>query len=95
MERTLPRRRWAGNGDVAVRVRYKHNREPQFYESMCLTTVPREQPPILTGPFARCADCPYPGHGFLCWGADEERCLRTEVARIMERDRQKSVGYAG
>ncbi len=78
-----------------MRVRYKKNRMIQFYESECLTTVPREQPPILTGPFARCADCPYPGHGFLCWGADEERCLRTEVARIMERDRQKSVGYAG
>ena len=76
-----------------MRVRYKKNRMIQFYESECLTTVPREQPPILTGPFARCADCPYPGHGFLCWGADEERCLRTGVARIMERD--KSVASAG
>ena len=78
-----------------MRVSYKKNRMVQFYESECLTTVPREPPPVLTGPFARCAGCPYPGHGFLCGGADEERCLRTEVARIMEQDRQKSVGYAG
>ena len=85
MERTLPRRR-AGNGDVAVRVRYKHNREPQFYESMCLTTTPHEPPPILTGPFERCAGCPYPGHGFVCGNGDN--CLRTEMSRIMERDRR-------
>ena len=82
-------------GDVAVRVRYKKNREVQFYESECLTTIPHEPPPVLTGPFERCADCPYPGHGFICWHTDEEKCLRTEVARIMGRNRQKSVGYAG
>ena len=74
-----------------MRVRYKKNRMIQFYESECLTTVPREQPPILTGPFARCADCPYPGHGFVC--GNGETCLRTEMARIMERD--KSVASAG
>ena len=63
----------------------------QFYEPECLTTVPREPPPILTGPFARCAGCPYPGHGFVC--GNGETCLRTEMARIMERD--KSVASAG
>ena len=65
----------------------------QFYESECLTTIPREPPPILTGPFERCAGCPYPGHGFVCWGVGEDVCIRTEVARIMERG--KSVGSAG
>ena len=59
----------------------------QFYEPGCLTTIPREPPPILTGPFERCADCPYPGHGFVCWRMDTETCLRTDVAEIMKRGR--------
>lgn len=74
-----------------MRVRYKKNRMVQFYESECLTTIPHEPPEPLCGPFERCAGCPYPGHGFVC--GDEEQCMRTEVARIMERD--KSVGSAG
>lgn len=76
-----------------MRVRYKKNRMVQFYESECLTTVPREPPPVLTGHFERCANCPYPGHGFVCWRMDKETCLRTDMARIMERD--KSVASAG
>lgn len=70
-----------------MRVRYKKNRVVQFYESECLVTVPHEPPPVLTGSFERCKDCPYPGHGFICWGQDGETCMRTETARIMERDR--------
>ena len=58
-----------------MRVRYKKNRMVQFCESECLTTVPREPPPVLTGHFERCADCPYPGHGFVCWRMDKETCL--------------------
>ena len=77
-----------------MRVRYKKNRIPQFYESECLCTVPRTPLPMLTGPFERCTGCPYRGHGFVCWRSEEEKCLRTETARIMERERQKSVGYA-
>ena len=76
-----------------MKVRYKKNGILHSYESECLCPVPREPPPVLTGPFARCADCPYPGHGFLCWSADGETCMRTEVARIMERERL--VGFAG
>ena len=76
-----------------MKVRYKKHGTLQFYESESLYTVPREPPLILTGPFERCEGCPYPGHGFLCWGADGETCMRTEVARIMERD--KSVRFAG
>ena len=76
-----------------MRVRYKKNRMVQFYESECLTTIQRELPPALTGPVERCAGCPYPGHGFVCWRMDAETCLRTDVARIMRRG--KSVGSAG
>lgn len=58
-----------------------------MYESLCLTTTPHEPPPAFTGPLGHCANCPYPGHGFVCWDGDGETCLRTEMARIMERDR--------
>ncbi len=68
-----------------MRVRYKRNREPLIYESQCLTTTPHQPPAVFTGPHDRCAGCPYPAHGFICWGG--ERCIRDEVARIMERDR--------
>lgn len=78
-----------------MRVRYKKNRMVQFYESESLATVTREPPPILTGLCERCAGCPYPSNGFVCWSVDKDVCIRTEVARIMERNRQKSVGYAG
>ena len=44
----------------------------------------------ITGPQSHCVGCPYPCHGFVC--GNGETCLRTEVARIMERD--KSVGCA-
>ena len=68
--------------------RYKKNRLPQFYESGCLCTIPHDEPPPdLTGPFERCEGCPYPGHGFVCWSQEGETCLRTVMARIMERDR--------
>ena len=76
-----------------MRVRYKKNGTLQFYESECLLTVPHEPPPVLIGPCERCEGCPYPGHGFVCWDRSGETCLRTEAARIMERD--KSVAFAG
>ena len=70
-----------------MKVRYKKHGTLQFYESECLYTVPREPPPVLTGPFERCEGCPYPGHGFVCCSADGGSCLRTEAARIMEWDK--------
>ena len=68
-----------------MRIRYKRNRMVQFYESNCLTTIPHEPPPPLSRP-EPCGGCPYPGHGFVCGGG--ESCLRTEMARITERDRR-------
>ena len=29
----------------------------------------------------RCEGCPYPGHGFICWGPDGG-CLRSEMEKI-------------
>lgn len=68
-----------------MRIRYKKNRLLQFYESECLRTTAREPPAAIAGPHNRCVDCPYPGHGFIC--GNGEHCLRTEMARIMERDK--------
>ncbi len=31
-----------------------------------------------------CKDCPYPRHGFLCWGADGT-CLRSRMNEINEK----------
>ena len=70
-----------------MRVRYKKNRMVQFYEPECLNTVICEPPSVLTGPVERCAGCPYPSHGFVCWSAEQDVCIRTEMALIMERGR--------
>ena len=32
-----------------------------------------------------CKDCPYPGHGFLCWGADGT-CLRSRMNEINKKE---------
>ena len=77
-----------------MRVHYKHNGQDKLYEDFRLPTIPGDSPaPPPRGPFGRCTGCPYPSHGFICWHTDHDKCLRTEVARIMERD--KSVGSAG
>ena len=31
--------------------------------------------------FERCKDCPYPGHGFICW-QNEDTCLRTRMNKL-------------
>lgn len=39
----------------------------------------KEQKPVCRK-FSRCEGCPYPAHGFQCWGEDG-RCLRTMLER--------------
>ncbi len=34
--------------------------------------------------YDRCEGCPYPGHGFICWGPDKG-CLRSEMQKICAR----------
>lgn len=50
----------------------RHPRRPRQREI-------KEQKPICRK-FTRCEGCPYPAHGFLCWGEDG-RCLRTILER--------------
>lgn len=32
----------------------------------------------------KCEGCPYPHHGFICWGRDGS-CMRTDVEELTER----------
>lgn len=38
------------------------------------------EPPVCTL-FERCSGCPYPAHGFICWGPDGG-CLRRSMRKI-------------
>ncbi len=46
-----------------------------------------EQHPVCRQ-FARCEACPYPRHGFLCWGSESD-CMRTRIEKIREREDSK------
>ena len=35
--------------------------------------------------FSRCEGCPYPAHGFLCWGSGED-CMRTRVRKLNKKE---------
>ncbi len=35
----------------------------------------------------RCDGCPYPGHGFVCWGADGS-CIRSRIAEINQIEKE-------
>ncbi len=52
--------------------------EKQIEDTVNALPAPREPP--------RCAGCPYPATGFMCWC--DRKCLRTEMARITERDKK-------
>ena len=41
-----------------------------------------------------CKDCPYPHHGFLCWGADGT-CLRTRMNKINGSEENKNDDSSG
>lgn len=68
-----------------MRVRYKRNKKVAYYNSDNLTTSPKsEAPPHPRGPFASCGDCPYPRHGFMCYGKEGD-CMKTDLQRMTER----------
>ena len=55
--------------------------EKQMEDTLNVLPAPRE-PPMEE----RCMGCPYPATGFMCWC--DRKCLRTEMARIIERDKK-------
>ena len=46
---------------------------------------PTPAPKPVCRQFPRCEGCPYPAHGFLCWGGEDD-CLRTRMEKIYERN---------
>lgn len=56
-----------------------------WYAPVFAPDFPRD-PPEIHGCtlFERCDGCPYPRHGFLCWGADGT-CLRSRMNEINEK----------
>lgn len=44
---------------------------------------PEEKP--VCRQFSRCEGCPYPAHGFLCWGGEDD-CMRTRVKKLNEKE---------
>lgn|GEM_PF-612365 len=47
--------------------------------------VPSPQDPT------RCAGCPYPGVGFICWSSDGS-CMKTDVEKISRRSKGRGEG---
>lgn len=45
------------------------------------------EPPVCTRS-SLCRDCPFPGHGFLCWGEDGE-CMRTRYAACQDKSEKE------
>lgn len=48
-----------------------------------------EQKPVCRQ-FSRCEGCPYPAHGFLCWGSEED-CMRTRVKKLNEKSPEPEI----
>ena len=44
----------------------------------------RDKSPPASFP-RRCEGCPYPAHGFLCWGGEDD-CMRTRVKKLNEKE---------
>ena len=42
-----------------------------------------QEPPqkMVCHQFSRCEGCPYPAHGFLCWGGADD-CMRTRMKKL-------------
>ena len=54
-------------------------------------TEPRaERERLICSLSERCADCPYPSHGFVCWRKGGE-CMRTDLQRIEERRKPRDA----
>ena len=63
--------------------------DKRLYFSECHIPMAKREPeekPVCSRS-SHCEGCPYPSHGFVCWH-DEERCLRTEMEKIKERDKE-------
>lgn len=58
-----------------------HNEAPEEKTGSGATGPPIKYALPLPDNLDRCAGCPYPGVGFICWSPDGS-CLRTEVEKF-------------
>ena len=64
--------------------------DERLYFSECHVPSAKREPeekPVCSRS-SRCEGCPYPSHGFVCWH-DKERCLRTEMEKINQREKER------
>ena len=43
--------------------------------------APDPEQKLVCRQFSRCEGCPYPTHGFLCWGSEDD-CMRTRMKKL-------------
>ena len=74
--------------------------QPRLYFGFFVNLIlqePAEQEPLpepVCSHSPDCKDCPYPRHGFLCWGADGT-CLRTRMNKINGSEENKNDDSSG
>ncbi len=52
------------------------------------TAKPEPNAQLVCREHLQCAGCPYPAHGFVCWGK-EDHCIRTEMEKVNRRNAGK------
>ena len=50
--------------------------------------VPDPEPKPVCRDYPQCERCPYPAHGFVCWG-DADNCMRKQMDRIQKGGKNK------
>ena len=50
---------------------------------------PEPEPKPVCTHSPNCRDCPYPRHGFLCWGSDGS-CLRSRMNEIIGKEEKSN-----
>ena len=57
----------------------------KIYSPECSSEAVRERAVCKISP--RCDGCPYPGHGFVCWGTDGS-CIRSRITEINQIEKE-------
>ena len=66
-------------------LRWERVKKWLFHISHAPSYAPEPEQKPVCRQFSRCKDCPYPAHGFLCWGSGED-CMRTRVEKLNRKE---------
>lgn len=61
---------------------------PEYRRNSHLISESESEAKTKCSLFDRCEGCPYPKHGFVCWGKDGQ-CMRTDMEKIKEREMKR------